>query len=219
MKKKSLIILSITTLTAGSLLLALVFSPLRNYYADNSSILDKTRILVGVDFNGNIKNARNSQSFQHFSTNFLNIPQNAGSALKRSGSSSVSGGTSDSYSYSSSFLDNNLSGKYGGSSGSPSSENNSGLNGSNNFVGNSSIGMLSSSSNTNAKKTTTKTGFISTTTNLSSTMKAGNTKLNGPGGPPPDGGGDTPPNLPIGDGVYFLLLAALSFGFIKFKKI
>ena len=60
MRKKSFVISLFVILSAVSLLLALVLTPLRSYYPDNTSYLDKAIVLSGVDFKGKIKNSGTS---------------------------------------------------------------------------------------------------------------------------------------------------------------
>jgi hypothetical protein len=221
MKKKSFIALSISVLTFGSLILALVFSPLRTYYADNSIILDGSKAISGVDLGSKIKNARSLSSYQNFTGSFLNIPSTSSKLLSKNGlhsngSSNLNEGSGDfSVINSSNSVAKSANGIAMNSDGTSASGNKS-----NNFTGgfvNSSF--LASNNDTKKSSTSSNKGFISTTSNLTSLQKSGTTKSNANGGPPPDGTGDIPPNLPIGNGMLFMLGLAGIFGLLKFRKI
>ncbi len=221
MKKKSIVALSVSALTGTSLLLALVFSPLRGYYSDDTTLLDKTQAISGVNFNGKIKNARNSRSYQVLSGNSFDI---SGNLISTKGSSrrNGSGGTASVNSESTPgiYFVNNAAIKGARGFG---NENNSSGNKASNVSGNA-IGLITSTSLSNQKKqnsVSSKPGFISTTADLTLAQKSG-TKLNAGSGPPPDSGnGDNPtptPNLPVGDGVPFMLMLAVAFGSWKIKN-
>ena len=218
MKKKSIIALLVSALTGTSLLLALVFSPLRGYYSDDTTLLDKTKTISGVDLNGKIKNARGSRSYQALSDNSLNISVNstfAKSTSRRNGSGETSFNSQNAQGI---YFVNNAASKgvkvFG-------DENNSSVSNSGNKGNGNSAGLITSASLSNNKKQTSlssKPGFISTTTDLTLAQKAG-TKLNAGGPPPEEGNPPTPtPNLPIGNGVSFMLILAVAFGSWKIKK-
>lgn len=227
MKKKSTILIIIGVLTAGSLFLALVFSPIRKFNADTASILENTSIIPSASFSQNIKTAHGSGSFQYFSSNFLNIPGYSSSnnkSGKKGGHYSRSGKSSTDGDYS--FSDFSDKQKMNANSFAPQTDgafSSQEKSGQQNAAG-SAMGMTianNTNNSNNIKKTSTKQGFISTTTDLTAAQKKGTTKMSLNGGPPPDESGSTPPpvgNLPAGNGFYSLLLLAALYGFRKFKS-
>jgi hypothetical protein len=222
MKNKSIIALSVSVLTGTSLLLALVFSPLRGYYSDSTTLLDKTKAISGVDLNGKIKNARDSKTYQMLSDNSLNIPGNATSTKKVSGRNGSGVSTSDN-SVNTPAMYYVINPVGNGSNGLGHENFTSVSKQQVNNVSGNALGLLTTASLSNPANrtaTATKPGFISTTADLTLSSQAG-PKYNADAPPPDSKNGDnppTPPNLPIGNGIHFMLILAVVFATWKIKK-
>ena len=217
MKKKTIIALSVSALTGISLLLALVLSPLRGYYTYTTTLLNKTKVISGVDFSGKIKNARSTSSYQVLSDNSLNIPGNATNAKTRSINNGYGETSVNSDNASGLYFINNAT--INGVKAFDGESNLSGNKKGNNVSGNA-VGFISSASLSKQANLalSSKPGFRSTTTDLTLAQKAG-TKLN-VGSPPPEKGNPPAPtpNLPVGNGIQFMLILAVVFGSWKIKK-
>ena len=221
MKNKKILIISLGTFTVISLVLALILSPLRGLDSSKLNILDESKAVLGVNFNGKIKNARDVVNYQYMTNSSLNIIGVNNSTSNARASQNISNGVSRNF-------DNNITG-IGNFDKNPTN----GVGNTFNSIGNSSnrnsnsvspsninIGLLSSTPINNAKKINITTGVVSLTTDLTKASSA-STKFNaGAGGPPPSEGGENPPpSLPIGDGMNYLLVLAIVFAGFKARKI
>lgn len=206
---KSINIILIGVLTVASLLLALPFTPLRNSFSGiTSQYIDNAVAKMGVDFSGQIKNARlvtKARSYQvaGLEANGQILKKRINSASDYSGLNA--NGNTVNYSFNAN-TDRNSTTK--------------------NATGGGSIASFSTSSN---KKSKNKTGlkpieFISTSTGLTTkgkptTLQAGKTYAEDEGGTHPGLDPlDPPPSLPIGDGLNSLLIFAAIFAAFKIKN-
>jgi len=220
------------TLFVTSVILALILSPLRGSYFNETNFMDKAIVVTGFD-NGKIKSARALTN---------EISQNTGLEIPNNSNSKKKGFSANKMSYSKGIKSTNGNEtflksqpfKYDLTNGKPinsSSEPTSTSTNQNQDVSSGisfSSGFMAYNTNSNKKSLNTNSslpGFVSVFTDLSSTqipLTGAVYNPNGVGGPPPDSGGDdplpAPPNLPIGNGVNFMLILAIVFGGWKVIK-
>jgi len=206
---KSINLILIGVLTIASLLLALPFTPLRNSFSGiTSKYMDNAVAKMGVDFSGQIKNARlvtKSRAYQvaGLEANEQRIKKRINSASDYNGLNP--NGNAVNYSFNSNTDRNSTTKSASGGGG---------------------IASISTSSN---KKSNDKTGlkpieFISTSTDLTTkgkptTLQAGKTYAENEGGTHPGLDPlDPPPSLPVGDGLNSLLILAAIFAAFKIKN-
>ncbi len=219
MKSKRLLVISIGTFTVVSLVLALLFSSLRSYNYAGLNLLDKSKVILGVNLDNKIKNAREIVGYQYMVNDNFNII-NSGNAAKL-GNARVSNGVAR----------EKAAGVYGSLvNPSRNPQNGSAYAGSEYAEGSSrsnsvatqgvNFGFYSSlSTNDRAKKINRNSDVASLTTDLTLAQNAG-TKFNA-GGPPPSEGDDIPPTptLPVGDGMGYMFLLLAVFAGLKAKKL
>lgn len=204
--KKSLNLVLIGVLTIASLLLTLPFTPLRNSFSGiTSKYIDNTVAKMGVDFNGQIKNARLVTKARSYQIAGLNATGTTN--LKRATKSGSA------YSDSNPLIN---SGNY-----------TIGTNNESNTSKGSATGAIASFSGTSDKnsknKTVTKTnGFTSISTDLIlkgtvTKPQTGKPYAANEGGTHP-GVDPAPPSLPVGDGLNSLLILAAIFAAFKIKN-
>ncbi|MDD3321837.1 MAG: hypothetical protein PHS59_10380 [Paludibacter sp.] len=224
MKNKKILIISLGTFTVISLVLALILSPLRSYNSAKLNILDESKAVLGVEFNGKIKNAREALNNQYMPNSSLNIVGNKTSSKEVSKTQQNTGaGTHNNVGSGVTAYNNYNKTSTNGATNAFSSEGNSSNKNSKSVSpSNINIGMLSSTpTNNNTKKTSFNNGVASLTTDLTKASGV-STKFSVDGGPPPsEDNGDVPPtpSLPIGDGMNFLLVLAVVFTGVKAKRI
>lgn len=204
---KSINLILIGVLTVASLLLALPFTPLRNSFTGiTSKYIDNAVAKMGVDFNGQIKNARLLTKKRSYQITGLNVNENTNSRRKI-----ISNGQNRE----SNTGEN--SGNYIGTSNESNASKRSGVSGITSFS--------TASSKYSKNKTGIKTnGFTSISTDL--TLKGTITKplagkpyaANEGGTHPGVDPTDPPPSLPIGDGLNSLLILAAIFAAFKIKN-
>jgi len=216
MKNKRLLVISIEAFTVISLALALFLSSLRSYKSADLNILDESKVILGVDFNNKIKNARELVDYQYMANGSLNIINSDISGTKDARVAGITGGQgSGTYSVVSGVQSKGLNG--GGSMDSESASGNV-----RSSSGNSqgvNLGMYSAiPSNNKTKKINVNGGIATLTTDLTSVQNA-STKFSA-GGPPPSEGDDVPPpTLPVGDGMTYMFMLLIAFASFKAKKL
>lgn len=217
MKKKSFILSIFLMFTAASLVLALLFAPLRSYYS--AGYIEHAVAISGIETK-KIKNAKASGKAYSNVVNNLEIEttstKKARKAVRTSTSSSERAMPGI---YQAPKFQNNKSGGI---------KTHSGRSGSSVTTSKSPAAEIPAGifnpSFTNTKKPNgnkpEKESLIAPSPALSSGLKA-TTKAKAGGPPPEEGIGDTvtpTPTLPIGDGYVFLLLLATATAIIKLKK-
>lgn len=217
MKNKRLFVISIGTFTVISLALALFLSSLRSYKSTDLNILDESSVILGVEFNNRIKNAREIVDYQYMANKSLNI---INSNTPRAQGARATGSTDGSQISGAYNAGGSLLSKYSKGNGIMGSESVSGnVRTSSGSTQGVNLGMYSSiPSNSKTKKININGGVATLTTDLTIAKNAG-TKFSA-GGPPPSEGNDAPPpTLPIGDGMTYMLLLLAAFTGLKAKKI
>lgn len=206
--KKSLNLVLIGVLTIASLLLTLPFTPLRNSFSGiTSKYIDNTVAKMGVDFNGQIKNARlvtKSRSYKIAGIN-TDVTTNSKKTTNSGSAYSESNPLKNSGNYS---IDAN-------------NESNTSKGGATGAI----ISFAATSDKNSKNKTGIKTnGFTSISSDL--TLKGTITKpqtgkpyaVNEGGTHPGVDPTDPPPSLPVGDGLNSLLIFAAIFAAFKIKN-
>ena len=214
MRKSFKLIIYICLSAIGSLLLALVLSPLRSSFGEYSNgIKEKAVTAVGLDFKGSNNNvATNDDS----TTALNNVVDKKSNEANSFGNSSDKGVSNISYSllqYSQknqNVTDINTRESDGIYARNSLFNNNSNTPGSLGFENNS---------NNNGTGNARLIGFNAISTDLSSTE---NPKMGGSpqaaNGPPPEEGDPIPPSLPLSDGTSLLLVMAIIYGSWKSLK-
>jgi hypothetical protein len=206
--KKSLFPITIFVLAIVSIILALPFTPLRNFSQSIvNDYVDRTLTEMGVDINGKIKNTRLITELSQYEAFGFNIPANFNNKKKvdLTGNYIVSN-------------ENNSENPYLELRNLKTSESN--------VMGvGSEYGSLISKSGINSKTNVQNIGFRSTSTS-STSQNAGTIIANsksydeGQGGTHPGLDPDVQlGNLPIGDGNLLMLTFCLFFVFYKLRKI
>jgi len=224
MKNKKILIISLGTFTVISLVLALMLSPLRSYNSAKLNILDESKAVLGVEFNGKIENAREALNYQYMPNSSLNIVGNNTTSKEVSRTHQTSGTETHNNvgSVVTRYNNYNKTSTNGAANVFSSSRNSSNRNSNSVSPSNINIGLLSSTpTNNNTKKIDLNNSVVSLTTDLTKASSA-STKFSVDGGPPPsEDNGDVPPtpSLPIGDGMNYLLVLAVIFAGFKAKKL
>jgi len=213
-------------LFAVSVILALVFSPLRGTYFNHTNFLYKAVSMSGIN-NGKIKNARALTSSISEPTS-LNIPTISNSGrkgyfAKRSTTGNRNHLSNLQINYNVVDAQSNFIGEPGTNSGNRNEKVSSVSQPQSNFIASSSVTKKSASTNISSSNA----GYATSTTDLTIIQPKSGAKFNagGAGGPPPDSGGDTPPvpgpvpSLPIGNGVHLMLFMAIALGAWKARKL
>ncbi|HLP05131.1 MAG TPA: hypothetical protein VK152_06855 [Paludibacter sp.] len=215
MKKKAFHITLFIFFAATSLVLALILAPMRLYYSGNSNYLDKLQTITGVDLNGKIKNSGDMEKTYSTISSNLNIPGKSGTENTQHSASNDIEEAQNATAFQKLPIQQErtekitiisdkvlASGKNARrvSTGVPAS-------------------MLSGSGNAETKKTPSiKSGLTPISSDIATT-KLSNGKSNIGMPPPEEGEGTPPPNLPVGNGLPFLLVSLFVYAGYKFRKI
>lgn len=206
---KSTNMILIGVLTIASLLLALPFTPLRNSFSGiTSKYIDNTVSKMGVDFSGQIKNARLVTKSRSYKVAGLDV--NGQITKKRINPTTDYNGVN--------AIGNSANYSFNANTDKNSTSKNANIGG--------GLSAISASSDKNSKdKTKLKAiGFNSTSIDLTlkdkpTTLQAGKTYAENQGGTHPGLDPlDPPPSLPIGDGLNSLLVLAAIFAALKIKN-
>ena len=203
------------------IILALVLSPLRGSYFNYSNYMDRALVVSGID-KGKIETAR-AQTNLISETTGLDISKTS-NVRKKIASSSAESNKSNNYTSTKQPYDYDVASKSQISMFSEPTKNSVNTNQivspivpNASFIASTNIDSKKKASTTNNLLTT---GYVSTTTNLTAIQnpKAG-ARMDAHGNPPPsEGGGDGIPNLPVGNGLNFMLILAVAFGGWKIRK-
>jgi len=201
--RKSLNIVLIAVLAVTSIILALPFTPLRSSFKSiTGKAAEQISSTLGVDLNGKIKNARkiaDSHQYEPIGLDFASTTNN-GKMLNSGTAIGNNEGTYDASNLLFKQSKSNNSGNGNNIAFSASRNSNSGKNN----------GLLAVSTPSKGK----------TISPAGATVKQnGNSQNNGTGGGTHPGVDPTPPNLPIGNGVTFLFVLAITFAGFKARKL
>lgn len=226
MKSKGIIIILLGTFTVVSLLLALMFSSIRNYNTEKLNLLDQSIPILGVNFGGKIEKARQVINYQYMNNNSLNIINSGTKLVKARSGASASGVDAESINFGANYSVNvKSSGEVVGTSisgGGVVGAADGGVEGSQNIQNNNSGMSPNLSPISTSRKNNSRNGDLALSTDLAKKAPNVNKKFNAKGGPPPGEGEDPPPptpSLPIGDGMSYMFVLLVFFTVLKTRKI